>query len=202
MSKRISDSDMRQMLTAARVNVGSVLVGENIEAHPNTVRVATIHHLPHAPGYFGLSVASSEDWCETFLRRGIIEKEVPRALGVCGFDMEGSNWFLRTAAPEPKPDPPPPVEPHDRDSVVYFLEGVGGHVIKIGFSSSPLERLKQLQPGCPFRLRLLATMSGGQATEILLHRKFDHLRLHGEWFSATEEILSFISSKGTPWPTT
>lgn len=76
-------------------------------------------------------------------------------------------------------------------SFIYFISYEGGP-IKIGVAKNPESRLRELQTGCPFPLRVLGTMPGTISLERQLHIKFDHLRLGGEWFSRDREILNFI----------
>lgn len=73
---------------------------------------------------------------------------------------------------------------------VYFISD--GESIKIGYSGSALLRLDALQSSSSKRLTLLGTITGTMEDEKRLHRKFDAIRLHGEWFRATPELLAFI----------
>lgn len=77
-------------------------------------------------------------------------------------------------------------------SVVYFVQSAIGGPIKIGQSLDPQSRLKELQTGSPFELRLLAVTSN--YTESELHSQFSFARLHGEWFEPVCELLDLIKS--------
>lgn len=75
---------------------------------------------------------------------------------------------------------------------VYFIrEGLSGP-IKIGLSSQPEKRLVNLQVANPYLLRVLGTVPGSKADENLLHARFEHLHLQGEWYEAEQELLDFI----------
>jgi hypothetical protein len=69
---------------------------------------------------------------------------------------------------------------------LYFIQrGCGS--IKIGVSDDPQARLAQLQTGAEKQLRIIATFpmesrEAAFAMEGDLHRKYDHLRMSGEWF--------------------
>lgn len=76
------------------------------------------------------------------------------------------------------------------DGRVYVLE-CGGYY-KIGFSKNPLERVRQLQTGCPFRLHLVGTVTAPQTAEFALHNKYADKRMHGEWFQLTPEDVGDI----------
>lgn len=77
-------------------------------------------------------------------------------------------------------------------SFLYFIEAVGTGFIKIGRSSNPELRLKQLSTGSPNDLVIIGAISGGSKVESELHRQFSFLRERGEWFKATDELRNFI----------
>lgn len=82
------------------------------------------------------------------------------------------------------------------DSYVYFLTDDHGHV-KIGKSNDMTQRLKELQTGNPYKLRILLTIGMNSETEAFmleeeLHRKFAKARLEGEWFKA-EPVAEFLA---------
>lgn len=84
-------------------------------------------------------------------------------------------------------------------SLVYFVERDG--FVKIGYSSDLKRRIQQINTGsCLIEgmtvgpVELLATIDGaGKETEDWLHRRFEHLRVGGEWFLLDEELRTFIS---------
>lgn len=75
------------------------------------------------------------------------------------------------------------------DGFIYFVQGEGVSAIKIGFATSPKVRLDSLQCGSPVRLKFIGLMHGTMDDEKRLHDRFRKHRLHGEWFSATPEIM-------------
>lgn len=76
----------------------------------------------------------------------------------------------------------------------YFIQAENGGPIKIGYTSkdNPEDRLRDLQTGNPNQLRLVAAIPSNIERD--LHRKFSHIRIKGEWFESTDELLSFIDS--------
>lgn len=76
---------------------------------------------------------------------------------------------------------------------VYFIKSENNHV-KIGFSSNVEHRFKCLQSHSPCKLELLKSIPSDIGRESRLHAQFSHLRKHGEWFSLTDELISFIDS--------
>jgi hypothetical protein len=81
--------------------------------------------------------------------------------------------------------------------MIYFIEAMG--LVKIGYSNNPKRRLQMLATGCPAPCTLLAVRDGDQRDERELHRKFSHLRSHGEWFRLTSKLRDFIRDNATEW---
>ena len=75
---------------------------------------------------------------------------------------------------------------------IYFIQGSETKRIKIGYSVNPKARLQSLSASEP--LTLLKTIPGNAEEEKKLHKRFQHLRRHGEWFEADEELIQFIKS--------
>jgi len=76
---------------------------------------------------------------------------------------------------------------------VYAIES--GDFIKVGYSSDPAVRLKELQTSSPIRLTLLATRPGTVEDERNLHVRFAEYRAEGEWFHA----LPVLREALLPW---
>lgn len=72
---------------------------------------------------------------------------------------------------------------------IYCIQQGSRGPIKIGWSREPRLRLEELQIGNPTPLRLVAAISGTRSDESELHTRFAHLRIAGEWFSNSPEIL-------------
>jgi len=78
--------------------------------------------------------------------------------------------------------------------LIYFIEAESGH-IKIGYTDNEINvRIKAMQPGCPFTLKLIKTIDGDRQQEKLIHKKFTEYRYRGEWFIPSKEIQSFIKN--------
>lgn len=82
----------------------------------------------------------------------------------------------------------------DDRSQVYFIQvgRSGTGPIKIGISVDFASRLAALQAANPYQLVTLGVFPGGLTVERLMHSWFKHLRLNGEWFRASPELLAFI----------
>lgn len=78
---------------------------------------------------------------------------------------------------------------------VYFVKAWGEcPLIKIGKANDPLERVRKLQTGCPFKLKLMGMVKCRSEYHALQVEKFTHelfrkQRRRGEWFrlSASHE---------------
>lgn len=79
--------------------------------------------------------------------------------------------------------------------MIYFVQGGNDGPIKIGYTHNDIDaRLSNFQVGSPEPLTLVASAPGGRHTERAIHIRFDHLRLHGEWFEPETELLDYIAS--------
>ena len=82
---------------------------------------------------------------------------------------------------------------------IYFVLNADSNAIKIGMAKDLDKRLKSLQTSSPTKLQLLkavqlAGVKEAADIETLLHRRFFHLRLTGEWFKADKELFNYISA--------
>lgn len=76
---------------------------------------------------------------------------------------------------------------------VYVV--AAGNYVKIGFTAGLVEdRIKSLQTGAPYRIRLVAKLSAHQSQEHLLHARFAALRTAGEWFHRKGEVAAWINA--------
>lgn len=85
------------------------------------------------------------------------------------------------------PDRPPLEIAGMHTPVVYFMRS--GELIKIGTSSNLRTRLNTLQPE-----EYLGCVAGSYPEEKQAHHAWKHLRVRGEWFRATPELLDWIRS--------
>lgn len=80
---------------------------------------------------------------------------------------------------------------------IYFIKAkCRPPVVKIGMATmlGLSDRLRVLRAMSPVELKLLHYCPGGRRDEINLHKKFSHLKHHGEWFYFTYEIEEYIES--------
>lgn len=68
--------------------------------------------------------------------------------------------------------------------MVYFIQQGTDGPIKIGKTSEPWTRLRELQCANPDDLRMLGVLEGGRDLEGRLHHEFRQGHIRGEWFRA------------------
>jgi hypothetical protein len=79
----------------------------------------------------------------------------------------------------------------EKSTKTYIVKHPTTGLLKIGRSVDVDSRVKSLQTGAGAILSVAAVMQGDRESE--LHKRFSHLRGHGEWFSDDGgEIQSFI----------
>ena len=77
-----------------------------------------------------------------------------------------------------------------RDGYIYFIEA--GDMVKIGYSTHPNKRFKDLQIASPVPLTINYLIPGDPDLERRLHEQFAHLRSHGEWFVEKQLIIQSV----------
>lgn len=81
------------------------------------------------------------------------------------------------------------------DGYVYFAVIGYPYIshVKVGFTTKdPVSRVRSLQTGCPFPIRLLGYVFGSVNREQELHRVFSEWRLAGEWFEYSGYVAQVI----------
>lgn len=79
--------------------------------------------------------------------------------------------------------------------MIYFIQEQSNEApIKIGTAETHAlkNRISSLQGGNPRKLAIIGFCEGGRAVEQELHKKFNRLRIRGEWFRCNERLLNFI----------
>ena len=75
---------------------------------------------------------------------------------------------------------------------VYFIQEGDSGPIKIGVAKNVKTRMNTLQVGNPRTLHLLGTLPAKVGTERVLHNRFRHNRIGGEWFVPGDDIINYI----------
>jgi T5orf172 domain len=84
----------------------------------------------------------------------------------------------------------------DGPGYVYFIENTHDSLIKIGKSRDPEKRLRSLQTGSGFALKLIARKFVPKMLEAeqRLHELFEKDQLEGEWFLPSSKLLKYIGA--------
>ena len=78
---------------------------------------------------------------------------------------------------------------------VYFIQGQVTRLVKIGYTANCLyDRLNTIQSNSPDKLTLLKTVKGDRKLEQLLHKQFESVRSHGEWFYPSLGLMKYIKT--------
>lgn len=75
---------------------------------------------------------------------------------------------------------------------IYFLQPVGGGLVRVGSSDNPESRLEAIQSWSPVRIELIASTPGGKFGEAYLLQKFAPYRSHGDWFFPVNPVWSVV----------
>jgi len=73
--------------------------------------------------------------------------------------------------------------------MVYFIQNLQTHAVKIGVSDDPEGRLATLRTANCDPLALLGTIPGDHTVEAALHARFHFWRTRGEWFVGHVDFL-------------
>jgi hypothetical protein len=79
-------------------------------------------------------------------------------------------------------------------TAVYFIYSPLAKKIKIGKTNTINTRFNTLSCLSPVELKLEHVLIFHKSLEIKLHKYFSDIRSHGEWFTADESLVSFISA--------
>ena len=84
----------------------------------------------------------------------------------------------------------------DGQGYIYFIQNTHDSLIKIGKSHNPAKRLRELQTGNGFELRLRAQKycSKMLKMERYLHKRFEEDQMEGEWFLPSSSLLEYIGA--------
>lgn len=78
--------------------------------------------------------------------------------------------------------------------MIYFIQSGERGPVKIGMASDIAVRIRGLQTGHYETLRMVGSVDGGRDVEASLHNHFRAVRVRGEWFRGTSELLAFAAA--------
>ena len=84
--------------------------------------------------------------------------------------------------------------PWPKSQVVYFVGADDPFApVKIGYASNLRNRFNGLRYLSPQPLVILGYTEGSRDDEAQYHKRFAHIRLHGEWFRRSDDLVDHIS---------
>lgn len=158
--------------------------------------LASFHASDEYPGYWDFIISDGDSRDQISSRKPISSEGIALLLNEFGGEC---NWVLTPYSNDEKHKPIPVTDRITKISrgmeIVYFLRA--GDFVKIGKATgNPMSRIAALKTGCPFKIDVIAYIPGGITEERELHRKFSHIKSHGEWFRADPALLEHIESIG------
>jgi hypothetical protein len=86
------------------------------------------------------------------------------------------------------------------ERTIYFVTcDAPDFPIKIGMAGDVTERLRDIRTSLPFEPILLASYPGTSKDERAIQKRFEALRIRGEWFRRENELLDYIASVSVPF---
>jgi len=102
------------------------------------------------------------------------------------FGLEyGFDWWLRSYFERQS------IKKIDYEYVYLFTDG---EHYKIGYTKDIKKRLSSINTGNAKNIEIVDYIIGSKSIEKKLHKKFDHLKIKGEWFLKDNEILEYFKS--------
>lgn len=79
--------------------------------------------------------------------------------------------------------------------MIYLIKCGEINLCKIGYSYNVRSRLSALQTSTPYDIKVVSEIDGDIIYEKHIHKMFNHLKVRGEWFKYTDEIIKFFNAK-------
>jgi hypothetical protein len=76
--------------------------------------------------------------------------------------------------------------------MIYFIRAGYSGPVKIGRADDPRSRLEYLQTGHYETLEIVRSLTGDFREERWLHQEFANLRIRGEWFHFSPDMLTVV----------
>ncbi len=73
---------------------------------------------------------------------------------------------------------------NDKGLHLYIMQSDVTGAVKVGRSSNPAQRRRELQTGCPYRIKILTVLEGKGSEEHKIHKRLEKWRIRG----GTEDI--------------
>lgn len=145
-------------------------------------RVCTLYPTPMSPHFWLWSLVDIDTGIEEYTPRETATCRLPwKTIGdipsFSAFVTEPSRTLIRHSKANIR----------KQASHLYAIQSILGGPIKIGKSSDPWDRAKQLQPGNPFLLCVIRIFENKGHLESKIHKYLQEYSLQGEWFR--EEAL-------------
>jgi hypothetical protein len=78
--------------------------------------------------------------------------------------------------------------------MIYLIADKQRMYCKIGKANAPVQRLDEIQVGCPLDLEIVCIVQGSFSEEKELHEQFKQFYIRGEWFRYDTTIETYMKS--------
>lgn len=149
---------------------------------PNPICVIHIKESHPEPGLWKFDILTRQEsvGVERYSTPNEVQRLIEWALEHKGISDSAKWERLSSEAPSPK------------RGYVYFIEARTAGLVKIGYASNPVDRMKSIQGMSPVKVSLVGFMEGDMQDERDLHRRFAEYRSHGEWFRFEGDVYDYI----------
>jgi len=78
-----------------------------------------------------------------------------------------------------------------KGSMIYIIQMENTDIFKIGVADDPISRIRGIQVGNPYRLKLIDSFYKENAYEVerKIHKRYKKHRMVGEWFELSSESI-------------
>lgn len=82
----------------------------------------------------------------------------------------------------------------NKESMVYIIQMGDFNIYKIGIADNPVKRIKQLQTGNPYKLKLVDSFYKWNArqVELRIHKRYNKYKMEGEWFKLSKKQIETL----------
>ena len=149
---------------------------------PNPFCVIHINESPSEPGLWKFDIHTRREsiGVERHSTPNGVQRLIEWALEREGVSSSAKWERLSGEAPSPK------------RGYVYFIEAHAAGLVKIGYSSNPVDRMKSIQGMSPVKVSLVGFIEGDMQDERDLHSRFAEYHSHGEWFQFNGDVYDYI----------
>ena len=82
----------------------------------------------------------------------------------------------------------------EKGAFIYLLHDIDQHLLKIGYSTNPPRRFKEIKNANTNQIKIIGIIPGSLTNEAILHTRWKKYNYKLEWFNYEEEILEYFEN--------